>query len=173
MVDANINKLVEFTLELSKASNDDSESAYQATWYVSVVLGLASIATGLGIAFWLSRGISTGINKMKAAAQGIAQGDVEQDVDVRSSDEIGETAAAFKEMIAYLSETAGVAGQIAAGNLTVRVQPKSDRDALGNAFAEMVRTLHGAMSETSAAATALAESKDQLAQVAEEAARAT
>lgn len=141
--------------EVASTLNRDLASAATTAQRLMIGISIFAIATGAGIAFWLSRGISGGVNKMKAAAQGIAQGDIQQDVDIRSSDEIGEMAVAFKEMIAYLADTAGIAEQIAAGNLTVRVQPKSERDALGNAFAEMVRTLHGAMSETAPPPTPL------------------
>jgi methyl-accepting chemotaxis protein len=176
-------RIIETTDALNAIAETRSEEAHKhdlhiaeaATFAEWLMLGVTVVAIGLGagIAFWLARDISSGVNKMKVAAQGIAQGDVSQEVDVRSKDEIGEMAAAFKEMIGYLSETAATAEQIAGGNLTVRVTPKSERDALGLAFQRMVRTLNTTLSETRTAAAALGEAKAQLAQVAEEAARAT
>ena len=50
---------------------------------------------GLGIGWWLSRGIARGKGQVTKAANGLAEGDLDQTVDVRSKDEIGETAAAF------------------------------------------------------------------------------
>lgn len=148
------------------------EAARKARGGLLFVSLLATVLGG-GIAFWLSRGISRNVNRMKAAAQGIALGDLDQDLDVRSRDEIGEMAVAFEEMIASLAAAAGTAERIAAGDLTVRVEPRSERDAFGNALAAMVQTLHTALVETRTAAIALAEAKDQLALVAEEATRAT
>ena len=138
-----------------------------------IALAVAATALGGGLAFWLTRGIVGRVNRMKVAAEGIARGDLEQAVEVRSRDEIGEMAASFREMIASLGAAAATAEQIAAGNLTVRVEPRSERDTLGHALALMVTTLRTTMSETRIAAAAVAEAKDQLALVAEEAARAT
>ena len=45
-----------------------------------------------------------------------------------------------EEMIAHQRQMAATAGQIAGGDLTVTVTPKSAEDGLGNAFAEMVAT---------------------------------
>lgn len=44
-------------------------------------------------------------------------------------------------MLDYLNETATAADRVAQGDLTVRVTPRSKRDVLGNAFAQMVENL--------------------------------
>ena len=88
---------------------------------------------------------------MLRAARGLAQGDIEQHITVRSRDEIGAMAVAFEEMIAYNREMAGHAGEIAGGDLTITVTPKGDRDALGLAFAEMVANLRGLVSRSTTA----------------------
>ena len=48
-----------------------------------------------------------------------------------SHDEIGDTAAAFEQMVDYLREMAAAAQTIAAGDLTGTVEPQGERDALG------------------------------------------
>jgi methyl-accepting chemotaxis protein len=58
-------------------------------------------------------------------------------------DEIGSLARAFTLMIQSLKEKAQIAERIAASDLTVKVTPLSDADALGNAFAMMVEKLRG------------------------------
>jgi methyl-accepting chemotaxis protein len=115
------------------------------------VFGLlvAAVVVALALALLLSRQLGNGLRQLLAAARGIAAGDVEQRVEVSSRDELGETGAAFREMIAYLDEMAVAARSIAAGDLAVDVRPKSARDALGTAFHEMSEELRAALGDRS------------------------
>ncbi len=109
-----------------------------------------AVVIGLLIALLSSRSIVGGVRQLVRAARGIAQGDIEQSVEIRSRDELGEAGAAFGEMVGYLGEMADAARRIAAGDLAVAVQPKSERDALGIAFAEMSAQLREALGDRSA-----------------------
>jgi methyl-accepting chemotaxis protein len=70
-----------------------------------------------------------------------------------SPDELGRLLAAMQEMTAYLHEMAAAADRIAQGDLSVPVEPRSDRDAFGRAFRNMVDYLQ----TTAAVADHLAE----------------
>ena len=102
-----------------------------------MIVAVILLAVAAAIAYWLARGIAGGVRKMALAAQGIAQGNLEQDISVSSDDEVGDMAVAFAEMLEYLNEMANAANRIAEGDLGTKVTPKSDRDALGNAFVRM------------------------------------
>ena len=114
-----------------------------------VVLLVVAALIAIGIAVVAARAIVGGVRQLVTAARGIAKGDVAQKVEIRSRDEIGEAGKAFGEMVAYLEETAEAARSIAAGDLAVQVEPKSDRDALGHAFAEMSAQLREALGDRS------------------------
>src|SRR5205823_4034707 len=109
---------------------------------------------------------------VKAAAEGLAEGDVEQTVNVDSRDELGQMAAAFSRTVEYLKDIAGAAGRVAEGDLTVEVTPKSERDALGNAFAAMTASLRQLVGRVTTTAEALSASSQQMASTSEEAGRA-
>lgn len=47
----------------------------------------------------------------------------------------------YQRMQGYLQEMAVAAQEIAGGNLTVKVQPRSEKDALGSAFSQMITSL--------------------------------
>ena len=47
----------------------------------------------------------------------------------------------LNHMLDYLSDTAGAANRVAQGDLTATVKPRSDKDVLGNAFAQMLVNL--------------------------------
>ncbi len=115
----------------------------------TIVLIAVGIVVAIGLALLLGRQVAGGLRELVAAARGISAGDVEQQVAVSSRDEIGQTADAFRAMIAYLEEMAAAARRIAAGDLTVEIEPKSDRDALGTAFAAMRDDLRGALGDRS------------------------
>jgi methyl-accepting chemotaxis protein len=100
----------------------------------------------------LLRSIAGRIKKMMVAADGIADGDVNQQIDSTCKDELGATAAAFHRMIDYLKTMAGAAELIADGNLSVEVHPRSAHDALGNAFAAMIANLRDLVGKLSQAA---------------------
>jgi len=144
----------------------------QATMISLVTIAL-TIASGAGVAYFIARGIAGGVSKMSRAASGIALGDVQQDVTVTSRDEIGEMSQAFQGMTAYLGEMAEAANQIARGNLTVTVTPKSDADALGHAFVSMLDGLNDTLGRTAQTADRLNEARLQLQQAADQAAQAT
>jgi methyl-accepting chemotaxis protein len=114
-----------------------------------VALLIAAALIAIGIAMLAARTIVGGVRQLVTAARGIAKGDVAQKVEIRSRDEIGEAGKAFGEMVVYLEETAAAARSIAAGDLAVQVEPKSDRDALGLAFAEMSAQLRDALGDRS------------------------
>ena len=74
--------------------------------------GVALIALLLGI--FLSRTISRPIRELTRATHAIAQGDLQQQVDIRSRDELGELANAFNKMSAELSRSINTRKQMTA-----------------------------------------------------------
>jgi methyl-accepting chemotaxis protein len=157
---------------LAKAALDEAESTFHAGRTAVIVLLLVALALGAGLAVLIARVITSGVGQMLRAAEGIAEGDVDQDVSIRSKDELGDTGAAFGRMIAYLREAAGVAERVAGGDLTVEVRPRSERDLLGNAFAKLVADLASVMTRVSRQAGSVAATSEQMASTSEETGRA-
>jgi methyl-accepting chemotaxis protein len=104
------------------------------------------------------------------AAHGLASGDLDQQVDFSSRDELGQMATAVREMIAYQQTISGVAENVAVGDLRVNVTPASDRDVLGTAVNEMVGRLGELLSETRSSADDVADTSALLDSVTREAA---
>jgi methyl-accepting chemotaxis protein len=71
-------------------------------------------------------------------------------------------AAAVREMIVYQQEMAGVASAIAQGDLSREVRPKSERDALGAAFAGMNTSLRELVGQLQVSAAGVAAASEQL-----------
>jgi methyl-accepting chemotaxis protein len=155
-----------------RLANGRFESTRTLGTWLMLVLGGAAILVAVALAYVLSRSLVSGIKQMLVAADGIASGDLEQDVAVHTRDELGQTADAFRRMIGYLRETAVAADRIASGDLTVVVEPKSERDALGHAFATMATSLRRMIGEVATAAQTLDTSSRQMASSSEETGRA-
>jgi methyl-accepting chemotaxis protein len=159
------------TADKRAADAEFSSTRSSASWTIGI-LGCLALLAAVGIALLLARGLSGAARQMLRAANGIAEGDVEQTIDVRSNDELGQTAAAFGRMIDYLKDMAGAASTIASGDLTVNVEPRSERDLLANSFQRMTGSLRSAIGEVTKAASTMGASSQQMAATSDEAGRA-
>ena len=111
---------------------------------VGKTLGVAAVGLLLVgvIGFLLIRDVTVTLGRVVEAANGIAIGDLTMPANLQPrNDELGLLAQQFAKMVAALKETVGVAERIAAGDLAVTVIPRSERDVLGHALANMVERL--------------------------------
>ncbi len=138
-----------------------------------ILVSVLAALLGSAAAFLLTRSIATRTRRMMHAADGIADGDVEQDTGTPSKDELGATAAAFGRMVEYLRTMVHAAERIADGDLSAEVHPRGDRDALGSAFAAMAANLRQLVGEVSQAAGSVGAASKQMTSTSEEAGRAT
>jgi methyl-accepting chemotaxis protein len=102
------------------------------------------------------------IGRLTSAARQLARGNIDQEIDIASGDEIGEMAGAFREMVGYQHEMAALADAIAAGDLSRDIEPKSPDDVLGHAFARMVVDLRAMVMQLQRWATGLADTSAQV-----------
>ena len=150
-----------------------TDSAAKSTRTV-ILFGTAIAILVLGaIAWFLSRSISTGVASVSNGLKRISVGDLTEQISVQSSDEIGDMGRAYVEMRNYLREASQVAERIGEGDLMMTVNPRSEQDALGNAFSQMVANLRGLVGQVRGTADNLSRASDHLASSAEEAGRAT
>lgn len=158
-------------------STEDSKSRSDGIIKQAILLNILSILIalliGVILGVFLPRGIIRPIRIIEKASLNIASGDIDQTIDIQSDDEIGNLARSFREMIVYLEEMAGTVASIAKGDLTVNIQPRSDKDLLGNSLKEMVSSLGNAVSLVAASARDLNASSAQLASAAGQASDVT
>ncbi len=131
----------------------------------AVILSLL-IATAAGAYIALS--IARGLGKAVGLANAVAIGDLGQQVEVSSDDEIKDLVSALNSMTANLRTTAGIADEIARGNLTVQAKPLSDLDTLGMALETMLEKLRMVVTDASSAADNVAAGSQELSASSEE-----
>src|SRR2546421_11238189 len=140
-----------------------AETRYADTRRIAIALSVAAAGLGLVLGFFLSSSIARAARQVAAAAKGLATGNLDQHLTVRSRDELGQMADAFRDLIAYQQQMARAANAIASGDLTRDVSPSGAEDLLGNAFQQMtrnVRRLVGDLEEAVRTANQLALAKD-------------
>ena len=122
--------------------------------------------TGIVVVFFLTivitRSITTPILEVVELAKKLAEGQNDLDIPARGNDETGMLFAAMKKMVDSNGEMIAAAAGIASGDLRVRVTPRSDRDALGQALANMIGKLTEIMTEVRAGASALTVASTQV-----------
>jgi methyl-accepting chemotaxis protein len=138
----------------------------------SLALGVLALLLSALIAFLLARDLTRRLRRVSVAAEALAEGDVDQDLDVAGRDELARTAAALQTMIEHLRALAGAADRVAAGELNVEVTPRSERDRLGAAFAGLVAELRRAVTQMSRSAASVADASQRVAATSADAGRA-
>jgi methyl-accepting chemotaxis protein len=128
-----------------------------------LAIGLSALMFAIVFTLLAVRSITRPLRRITLAADRLADGDVEVAIDVDSSDEIGQVASAFRRLINYRMDMAAAARQIAAGNLTVAFEPRSERDDLGLAFAEMRAKIADLLREISTSSRTVGSASAQIA----------
>jgi methyl-accepting chemotaxis protein len=140
-LEAALEKMSKYKVEdASTGAAHDAAAASTASWVQggSVLFGLA-LAIFLG--FRLSQSITQPMKLMTDAAGKLAVGDVTQTVDYKSNDEIGELAESFRAMTVMIRERSQIAEGISKGDLTARVEIKSENDMLSKGLARVTDNL--------------------------------
>ena len=120
----------------------------------------------------MARPLVRASRRLLAVARGISVGDLDQDVDIKVAGELGATADAFGDMVAYLREMEQAGERIADGDLTADIEPKSEHDALGHALGRMTVNLREMIGEVVATATTVSTSSDAVTRTSDESGRA-
>jgi methyl-accepting chemotaxis protein len=155
-----------------EARRKSDETAATATTVVALLSTLLALTLGIAIAFTTAKSITEPLkNLMKIARQIGDAGDLDHEIDIHRSDEIGELARTFGNMVTYLREMASVSEAIAGGNLGVEVQPRSKSDTLGKAFARMIQGLRTLVRDGRDAAQQVASGSNQVAGASDESAK--
>ena len=89
--------------EVTAAQQKIEGLGQQAHWVVELAGGV-TVLVGLGLAFWLARRLTASLNQMKDVLDAVAGGDLSQQVQVRSRDEVGHMAGAVNQMVVQLRE---------------------------------------------------------------------
>jgi methyl-accepting chemotaxis protein len=167
----------EITIVLGKISGIDPKHPQEGidaaqSWFlggtVFFLLGVAAMA------LWSQLEIKKRLSEISLAANSIADGDLNPDVHllVHDFDEVGRSAGAVQRMLGELRTIAAHAGQVAEGDLSGELPPRSERDELRRSLSAMTTGLRGMVTELTVAAETVADVSGRVVVDAGEAGRA-
>ncbi|HEX8325032.1 MAG TPA: HAMP domain-containing protein, partial [Tepidisphaeraceae bacterium] len=123
---------IDEVVKLVNAENASLEATTSATidrraWMLTL-LALVLLSVGSAVAWMISRLIGRPLTQIVVAMEAISKGDLEQEITIRSRDEIGRLADGFRGLIGYIRGIALAADKLASGDLTTEVVPQGDKD---------------------------------------------
>ncbi len=147
-IDVGFDELSADKLAMMSAAVAEADSNYSRS--LAILAGLVVFALALAIvaAVGITRPIVRSVTELRHVADAIALGDVQQTIAIASTDELGQLAVAMQRMVESQKLLAAVATAMGAGDVTVAVAARGERDALGQAFVTLRATMQLLVTET-------------------------
>ena len=142
----------------------DAESRTRSVMWVVFIIGFI-VVSFMTVA--VTRSITQPILSVVSIAEKLAEGQTDFEIESGGKDETGSLLTAMKQMIDSNNEMVAAATGLASGNLSVRVTPRSDHDALGTALSNMIERLTEIIGEVRSGATSLTVASSQISQSAQ------
>jgi methyl-accepting chemotaxis protein len=101
---------------------------------LSIIIGIVALLLAAIITFLVIRSITKPLAKVAAAADQVAEGRVDVELDVYGRDEISKVADSFRAVIDHLKNMAGVSQTFSTGDYTPEVHARSDDDVLAHSL---------------------------------------
>ncbi|MCM2477853.1 HAMP domain-containing protein, partial [Rhizobium sp. CG5] len=161
-IGAAMNALLEIQQNGMRTATTNTAEQYQTTSYMLIAVAIGALVVAIASALWIALGISKGLSMIRAVVSAVAIGDLDQDIKIRSNDEIKDLVDTVNVMTGNLRNTANIANQISNGDLTVSPKPLSDKDTLGIALESMVERLRGVVGDALAAADNVSSGSQEL-----------
>jgi methyl-accepting chemotaxis protein len=139
------------------------------TWLNVTLTLLVLIPITVALVFSLLKQIVNPIKEIDAYISNLTAGNLQDRLQLDAHDELKELGDNLNLFIGSLADYTATARQVANGNLNINVMPKSTKDILGMAFAEMVSNLRGTIENVTKDAQRLQKSSTQLAENARQA----
>ena len=142
-----IEEMVAAQTKMAEDTAADNQKKADTTTAVmaGIMLAVAVISVALGL--FLSRIVSVPLNILVKAANKLAIGDLSVYIKSKTTDEIGNLMKAFGKMVENIKDQVGYAEQIAAGNVSTDIVPKSEKDEQSASMQTVVLTLRGLITE--------------------------
>jgi methyl-accepting chemotaxis protein len=123
---------------------------------------IAGIIAGIVISLLLARQLVTPIQTLTKAATSLAEGNIDNTLDDKRTDEIGKLAQAIQSVQQYMGALAVVAEKISANDLRIKLTARSSNDRLGNSFIKMAENYRQIISKLHSSATELNGAAEQI-----------
>lgn len=146
----------------------EEQSGYLSSYAsVTALMFIMMVVCISGVSITITRTIRLSLKALQGAAGAMAKGQIDVKVEKRNNDEFGELIDNVAILVQGIAEQTEVAKQVAEGNMTVEVTPRSDVDVMGHALKHMVTKNHKTLSNIKEAAYQVTTSSSQVASASE------
>ncbi|WP_431478911.1 methyl-accepting chemotaxis protein [Massilia eburnea] len=143
-----MNELIQLQMDVGKQEYQASQSSYASFRLIVAGLLAGGLALAAGIGWWLVRSITVPLNRAVRIAQGVAAGDLTQQIESGSQDETGKLLSALREMNNSLAGIVGdvrhatdsiatASSEIASGNLDLSSRTEQQASSLEETASSM------------------------------------
>ncbi len=139
-IQANYDNLFNMKVDDASKKSQSNDGAAQTAIVMMIIFIAVGMFLAIGLGLIISRIISNPIKNMVVAADRLSLGDVEVSVQADTKDEIGNLMLSFSKMVENIRNQALIVERMAAGDLTIDVKVRSDKDLLGKKLSEMIET---------------------------------
>ena len=137
-----LSKVEKMTGEVMQQAKNIGNKAKTQVMNTMIIIAAISVILGIIFGLLVSVSITKPVKEMVDVAEGLSRGDLNQEIHLQQTDEIGNLADVFRKMIANLKGTAEIAEKIADGDMSVKANILSDKDTLGKSLDKMVASLN-------------------------------
>ena len=123
---------------------------------VMTILSVSGVVLAIILGLLIARLISKPITMLVDAANKLAIGDIEVDIESEYNDETGKLARAFQALIGNIKDQTRLAERMAKGDFSMAVKLRSDKDILGKELNTMIENVNELMSNVVFAAEQVA-----------------
>lgn len=102
---SDLEEMLNYLQKLNQEASVEAKQSYRTTQVVVIVLGAIAIMLGVGIAFFITRSITTPLHTAVKVANNISHGDLTSTISITGKDEMAKLLFALKEMNANLLKT--------------------------------------------------------------------
>lgn len=159
-----IDKLTGHVLENAEQAHNDSEASYQLASTTILATLLFSIMVGIIITWLITSSINKPLQKTVAMLDELANGHINQRLNLNSTDEIGQMAKAMDDFADSLQqEMIKPLQQLAAGDLTFKVTPRDSEDSVRGALKQVGEELNSVISQLQSGGDQISSASGQVA----------
>jgi len=109
--------------------------------------GIVLVLVGTGLVFFITGRYQKQVNKIRQIVEKLAEGDIDQVTGTGDGDETDSTVQSLESYFSYIKELIHSVKMAVDGNLTVKIEPRSEKDGLGREFTDLVYSVDTRLSE--------------------------
>ena len=179
-VDAQMGKIIDINSNISEEIDTQGNDTFTFSRFLLIGVPFFAILIVIGFGTAITSSITAPLAFVARELQNISNGNLNRDVDQKKrvsiaqrKDELGTVVQGLAAVEIYLQEMAQAAHRITQNDLTLSIDPKSEKDELGNAFVLMIDSLRKTVKQVADSSRRLNKASRRMATSVEQAGQAT